>query len=224
MSVIDTVKYKEQIINLWQSVFGDDREYIEFFLDNCKNKICLGTFSEEQLCSMLFLLDVSYSSYKGKYVFAVATEKSHRNKGYAGGLIEEAKLYMDDFLCLVPAEKSLFSYYEKHGFNTKLYSSKSINPNYKNARNSSYDEYFTAREKKLSFPHIAFSDSEFIYKENIFNGGDFFISNNEIFAVRYGKTAEVLSKNCSLSEFNEAKGMIYSKLNLPNGYIGFVLD
>lgn len=224
MSVIDTVKYRGQIINLWQNVFGDDKKYIEFFLDNCKNLICLGMFSSDQLCSMLFLLDVSYSSYNGKYIFAVATEENHRNKGLAGSLIEEAKLYMQDFLCLVPADNKLFSYYEKHGFNTKLFSSKSTYPNFKNTRKSSYDEYFSVREKMLSFPHIVFSDSEFLYEENIFNGGNFYISDSEIFAVRYGKTAEILKKSCSLSDFNEAKGMIYSKINLPGGYIALVLD
>ncbi len=119
---------KNQIINLWKNVFGDDEDYIKFFLNGCKNKLCLGYFVDNELVSMIFLIDCKYGSYIGKYVYAVATDKKYRNKGYASLLINEAKKNMNDFLWLIPAEESLFDYYSKLGFKTKLYS----NSNYIN--------------------------------------------------------------------------------------------
>ena len=113
---------REQIICLWNEVFHDSREDIEYFLDNCKNKRCLGFFENDTLVSMLFLIDCKYGKLSGKYLYAVCTSKESRNKGFAGKLIEEAKGHMKDFLWLIPANDGLFEYYAKYGFITKLYS------------------------------------------------------------------------------------------------------
>lgn len=113
---------REQIISLWGAVFGDSREDIEFFLDECKNKSCLGLFVHGTLVSMLFLVDCKYSEYNGQYVYAVCTAEEHRKKGYSSRLISEAKKQMRDFLWLIPANDGLFDFYAKHGFETKLFS------------------------------------------------------------------------------------------------------
>lgn len=123
--MIRFTKDREQIISLWCDVFiGDSREDVEFFLDNSKNISCLGYLEEERLVSMLFLIDCIYSELKGKYVYAVCTHKDFRCRGYSSMLINEAKNYMNDFLWLIPANLSLFAFYEKLGFKTKLYSDK----------------------------------------------------------------------------------------------------
>lgn len=70
----------------------------------------------------MFLIDCSFCSCNGKYVYAVATDSAFRNRGYASKLIEEAKKQMGDFLWLIPADEELFDYYSKFGFETKLYS------------------------------------------------------------------------------------------------------
>ena len=116
---------KEQIISLWQSVFYEDsREDVLFFLDACKHAECLGFFEEDKLVSMLFLVDCSYADLNGKYVYAVCTNEKFRNKGYSSALIDEAKKHMNDFLWLIPAHDSLFDFYAKFGFETKLCSDK----------------------------------------------------------------------------------------------------
>ncbi|MDE5671235.1 MAG: GNAT family N-acetyltransferase, partial [Eubacterium sp.] len=116
---------QEQIVSLWRSVFSEDsREDVLFFLENGKNVNCLGFFEEQKLVSMLFLVDCRYCDLKGKYVYAVCTDEKFRNKGYSSCLIKEAKKYMNDFLWLIPAHKSLFDFYAKFGFETKLYSDK----------------------------------------------------------------------------------------------------
>lgn len=119
---IDFCNDSDQIINLWHNVFKDSREDIIFFLDNCKNKKCLGAFVNKKLVSMLFLVDCSFGKLNGKYVYAVATLDEYRGLGIAGSLVETAKKYMEDFLWLIPAEESLIDYYKKFGFDIKLYS------------------------------------------------------------------------------------------------------
>lgn len=114
---------KNQIIRLWQDVFGDSKEDIDFFLDNCHNKSCLGYFHENELVSMLFLIDCYYAGAKGKYIYAVCTDNRYRKKGFASSLINEAKSFMNDFLWLIPAKNYLFEYYAEFGFETKLYTS-----------------------------------------------------------------------------------------------------
>lgn len=127
-NIIKITSDEQKIIKLWHNVFGDEEKYVAYFLNECKNKICLGYFIDDELVSMLFLVDCDYVHYSGKYVYAVATDQNFRKQGYASLLVNEAKKYMNDFLWLIPADENLFNYYSKLGFETKLYS----NSNYKN--------------------------------------------------------------------------------------------
>ena len=121
-TMISFTEDREQIIRLWNSVFGDSREEIEFFLDKCRHYSCLGLFASGTLASMLFLVKCKYSGYNGQYIYAVCTDENFRNRGYSSMLISEAKKQMKDFLWLIPANNGLFDFYSKHGFETKLYS------------------------------------------------------------------------------------------------------
>lgn len=112
---------RNQIVSLWHNVFGDDEAYINYFLDNCNNKYCLGYFVNDKLVSMLFMIECEYCGCKGKYLYAICTDENYRRREYAASLVEEAKKYMNDFLWLIPANKSLFNYYSRFGFETKLF-------------------------------------------------------------------------------------------------------
>jgi len=118
---IDFCNDFKQIISVWKTVFGDTEEDILFFLNNCKNKQCLGVYDKERLVSMLFLVDCTFGSLNGKYVYAVATLCEYRNKGLAASLMETAEKLKNDFLWLIPANESLISYYSKLGFEIRLY-------------------------------------------------------------------------------------------------------
>lgn len=118
---IDFCRDEKQIINIWHSVFGDSEDEIFFFLQNCNNKKCLGVFEDDKLVSMLFLVNCKYGSLNGKYIYAVATLKKYRRRGFAGKLVEKAKQYTDDFLWLIPANEALVDFYKRFGFDIKLY-------------------------------------------------------------------------------------------------------
>lgn len=118
-----TNDYK-QIIALWSRVFGDTEEDIRFFLDNCVHKSCLGYFSGNALVSMLFLVECTYCGRNGAYIYAVCTDEKFRGRGYVSELIEKSKKENYDFLWLIPADDSLFGFYEQFEFKTKLFSDK----------------------------------------------------------------------------------------------------
>ncbi len=112
-----------QIKSLWLSVFTDDDDnVVEYFYNNCLHKKCLGAFCDGKLVSMLFLVDCSYCNKSGAYVYAVCTLPEYRGRGISCSLIEYSKSLGFDFLWLIPASKSLFEFYSRFGFETKLYS------------------------------------------------------------------------------------------------------
>lgn len=122
MTEIKFTQDNSQIAALWSEVFGDSMEEIEYFQKNCRHKVCLALFDDGVIQSMLYLVDCTYCSLSGKYVYAVCTRETSRNRGYASALVEEAKKHMGDFLWLIPANDNLFDYYSRLGFVTKLYS------------------------------------------------------------------------------------------------------
>ncbi len=117
------VRAKEEMLGqmseLWNEAFGDAITAAEGYLS-----VLLKYFYvyEEQgdVCGMLSLLPISLDGKKGRYVYAVATNRKDRGRGVATALIEYAKkLVLEgnvDFLVLVPAKKSLFEYYKRRGF------------------------------------------------------------------------------------------------------------
>ncbi len=116
-----------QIKTLWQNVFHDDPIYIQNFLDTfCKDRFPWIYHEENQLYAMLFTVPYTYfhkgTTYQACYFYALATYPDYRNFGYMGQLIrhalQEAKKEGFAFAFLVPAEPSLFAYYEQFGFKT----------------------------------------------------------------------------------------------------------
>lgn len=118
---------REGIISLWNEAFGDKRDEIEFFLN--KKYIPENTIVKEingETASMLFLLEgkmhIDHTDYPAYYLYAACTAKKHRGKGYMSKLLDFAKQTAADrgveFICLLPAEKSLYDYYSVHGYKT----------------------------------------------------------------------------------------------------------
>ena len=118
------------IIFLWREAFGDTENEISFFLNNCfKPENTLVYELNSEIASMLFLLegsmcvdDVNYPSY---YLYAACTLNKYRGRGLMAELLSFAKSVAAKrkkfFICLRPGEKSLFDFYEKHGYKTVFY-------------------------------------------------------------------------------------------------------
>ena len=121
----DKERHKEVIIEIWQQVFGDDRAFIEDFLESLTEGDALLLYMKEgkavAMASFLSVeLEQGEGSIPGKYVYAVATLPEYRKKGYARAVLETAADLWKEPLILSPAERSLYTYYEKLGYETWL--------------------------------------------------------------------------------------------------------
>lgn len=118
----------DELIALWQECFGDSREYVSFYLEQCFTSDTILVYCVDgKPASMLSLLPVflcfggSGECVPGRYVYAVATKRAYRGQGYAGALISEAKRRFSGPLVLKPGEMGLYAYYERMGFQTLCY-------------------------------------------------------------------------------------------------------
>lgn len=117
-----SINDKKELSNLWQTTFSEDSQVIEYFFDNIfKDAVTPIIRIDGEIASSLFLLPCKIDNYNGKCVYCAMTDYSHRSKGYMKELLDFSYNYCVendfDFLFLVPAEDSLFNYYEKCGFN-----------------------------------------------------------------------------------------------------------
>ncbi len=123
--VFDNPSMREHAVALWQEAFGDSEEYIRFFHNTHSSCVCLTLADEDGLASALYLIDGELCSQKGLYLFAAATFKKYRGKGYMAKLLQKAEDYAKQkrksFIALVPAQGSLFEYYSRFGYKTAFY-------------------------------------------------------------------------------------------------------
>lgn len=106
---------------MWQSIFLEDEKVTDHFFENIYISVVTPVIKvDNEIVSSLFLLDCSIGEYKGKCIYCAMTKYAFRGKGYMKKLLDFSYDYCQnngfDFLFLVPAEKSLFDYYEKCGF------------------------------------------------------------------------------------------------------------
>lgn len=107
---------KEACYKIYCDAFGDDDFALKLF-NNCY-KFCHCLKEGETVVSMLFLLpcEIVYQNnvYNARYVFAVATDKKFRSKGYMSKFL---KTISNDFICfLKPANDRLIDFYKKNGY------------------------------------------------------------------------------------------------------------
>lgn len=194
--IVDICRERENIISLWHQCFGDGRDYIEFFFDNCPNKICLGSFENGKLASMLFLLNGKIGGLSCKYLYAACTAEEYRCRGIMGRLIGYAKDFCRsqgvDCIFLVPSSESLYGYYEKFGFS----------PMMKRAEMTLHGGgEKQILSKNLDIKHIASQRIRFLSKIKCFSFDE--------------KTTEY-----SVAEFLKTGGEIYSRGG-ENGFLAF---
>jgi len=130
--------HKQELISLWQEAFGDDENFISSFL----NAYMIPEYNapiitaDGKIASALYLIDFPLYSNTNNlgdcaYLFAAATKKEYRNKGYMSDLIAySAELCKNRglkaiFLFPQNQDQKLFGYYSKFGFKT-IYAAKKI--------------------------------------------------------------------------------------------------
>lgn len=111
--------------SMWKTCFGDSESYLDlYFSRKYRNENTLIYFIENKPVASLQMLPYKMRFY-GKiipiyYLAGLCTLPEYRSQGYMGALINEAYKVMFErnipISILVPAEDSLYGYYEKYNF------------------------------------------------------------------------------------------------------------
>lgn len=120
-----------QLKQMWKTVFCDTDLYIDLFFSELACPENTYVFREKgEICAMAYALPAPLifsdgTEIKARYICGIATKTECRNKGMASTLLRkilgDAKAVGVDVCYLIPAEKSLFSYYERFGFTEKSF-------------------------------------------------------------------------------------------------------
>ncbi len=120
-----------RLTGLWALCFGDEPREIMAFWRALFDKIQVFVAAEgAEIRAMLCALPVSFIDDEGEshpavYFYAVATAPSHRRQGLCRRLMDYAegvaKKMGAEYCFLCPAERPLFEYYKKLGYDTVLF-------------------------------------------------------------------------------------------------------
>lgn len=110
-----------QLEALWQEAFGDGREQTQLFFNTAfrpERSLCIEL--DGSIVAALYWMDCADGCGKLAYLYAIATAAAHRGKGLCRALMEKTHglLAQQGYsgAVLVPAEESLFSFYERLGY------------------------------------------------------------------------------------------------------------
>lgn len=228
---------REDIVVLWKTCFGDSEEYIDFFINNCPQYICIQYWLENELVSMLFLLEGNLCNNKAKYLYAACTHPDFRRKGIMEELIKYSEKYCKALgysaIFLVPANKQLYDYYNKFGFSASFRRNcVSLTPEHSASgldfkETSDIDKILSLRKKLVAkYDSFIFEDSvmKYSFKEHLYNGGKILVSDNAeqsalIFYYKDGSNIIVKELLCSSDEVYGAVIKHFHNKNVENLYI-----
>lgn len=116
-----------EIQNLWETCFPDESGFNAYFFENIFDLSHILLWKEnEKICAMLqripYRLSINGKIENITYIYGACTAPEQRKKGYMAKLLE-ASFEMDRqegkaASALIPAEKWLFGFYEKFGYET----------------------------------------------------------------------------------------------------------
>lgn len=112
------ISEKPQLRALFTEAFHDPRFTDLFFERAYSPDRCFAAVGSDVLAA-LHWFDCAVMGKKVAYIYGIATFEAHRGKGIGSQLIRSALAHLKekyDAIALVPAEPSLFGYYERFGF------------------------------------------------------------------------------------------------------------
>lgn len=214
---------EKQLSSLWQSVFDEDEYVTNLFFENVYG-ICQNPIIEEdgKILSSAFLVPCAVEKYKGFYVYCALTHCEHRGKGLMAKVLSKSDEILKktgyDFLLLVPAEKSLFDYYERFGYVPFGYGFENETPKTYTEITDKYSKVRSFAETELKFPECVtdyWADSVKHYGGKVIKAdGIVSLLNEKMLDSKKGK---------KINNTSMIKTDIKELLNLPC-YIGITLE
>ncbi len=110
-----------QLRALWQEAFADEAPFIDaFFATAFGADRCLCATEGQNVAAALYWLDCRLEGRPLAYLYAIATARQYRRRGFCRGLIDRAKAHLQELgyagLLLVPGDAGLARMYEDMGF------------------------------------------------------------------------------------------------------------
>ena len=200
--------------SLFTEAFGDEGFTDLFFRTGYAPARCLSAF-DGALLAALHWFDCSLEDQKAAYIYGIAAFESCRGRGVGSGLIRAALEELEkrgyEAVFLVPAEPSLFGYYERFGFRAVstihefTVSASAPLP----LKKLTADEYAAAR-KKLLPAHSLIQEGACLAL--LADYADFYTTDRSVAAVSGDTVWELLG------EISDAPGLI-AALGLPTATV-----
>jgi len=231
--VVSTIRFAEKNDlerqkEIWRLCFGDSGQDMEiYYTQRYKAQQTLLLLHRDEIAAMTTLLPVSLvtaDGHKAKavMVFAVATDPQYRGQGFASELMGFCDQYLNEndigFSVLVPAEKSLFGFYERYAYHEMFFmrrirlDSKEIAelPGSGTEDFKLYpitaEEYNRRRNRQLEGRlHIAYSDEDLAYQKALSN-----MSGADLYGVEHGTV-----QGCAVVERIGDRDIVIKELLLP---------
>lgn len=115
------VSYIPSLKSLFGEAFGNEGDFINHFFEKAfspERSRCI--LIDGKVAAALYWFDAEYEHGKLAYIYAVATLKEYRGRGLCRKLMEKTHADLRDLgyvgAILVPAEPSLFDFYERMGY------------------------------------------------------------------------------------------------------------
>lgn len=169
-------RHIDEICVMWCEAFGDKPDSVLDCLDFLLEYIFVAEIDAHAV-SMAAAIPVTFGDASGRYVYAVATKKEYRGQGLSSKILEFLKDYIEKadekFLVLVPAEESLFEFYEKRGFDA---SDVRVKKTLYNAENSNADavqisaERYHEKREEYRRNLIAFDVNTLAFAKEMYDG------------------------------------------------------
>lgn len=212
----------EALSGIWQSVFGDDPEYIHAFF-SLLPRTGTGAVAEKdgKPAAMAFAMTgINYGDKSCAYIYAVATLPEHRGQGLGEAVSRAAAEYSGaDIICTMPAEDGLYRWYnEILGLDDSLFIEEiALTPNAScKLTPISAEEYHVLRENQLSpLPHVSFSSAHIELLEALclcYGGGLYRCGDTVLAAQSDGQTCRVVEALGSQTE--AASAALGAQLNV----------
>ena len=164
--VYPSEKDKWNVADLWQESFDDSPEYVEFFFNHVykpENTLVIKRdgFIVSALQMIPYTAKLSAKTVPAAYVCGACTHPFERGQGLMKTLVRHAKLEMKRrgfvFAVVIPAEPSLFVFYEKLGFTKKIFHYSQILP-YNKFLVNALEYYYPFTFEECTIKHFPYFD------------------------------------------------------------------
>ena len=111
---------------LWKEAFGDGDEFIDTFMSVAYSpQRCRCVSVDGNVAAALYWFDCSCEGQRIAYLYAIATAKAYRGRGFCKALMENTHAHLRALgysgAVLVPASKGLFDFYGRMGYSVCSY-------------------------------------------------------------------------------------------------------